>query len=34
MISKGLSGEEMYNCATWRRTSTLHKSGNEMKKLL
>ena len=32
MISEGLSGEEVYNRATWRRTSTPHKSWNKMKR--
>ena len=28
---KGLSADEVYDRATWRRTSTPHKSGNNMK---
>ena len=29
---KGLLVDDMYDRATWRRTSTPHKSGNKMKK--
>ena len=28
---KGLSADDVYDRATWRRSSTPHKSGNKMK---